>query len=253
MVGWSLGLCAIAALTMLFWPTLSRSIGDFRAIIEMFPGEIFAAFGMGDPEDLMTAGGFISSRVYATVGLVLMLAFAVGMGAASIAGEERRGTLELQLAAPLTRRRLLLETFAAMLTLIAVLGIALCLVMALGNAAIDLDLSFESIVAATSGLALTGVFFGALALALGAATGSSGVARGVPAAVAVGGILLNGLGAVVADFAALRYLSPIYWFLGDSPPLLRGFSAGPLVLLGAALVAVGIGAVGFERRDLARQ
>jgi ABC-2 type transport system permease protein len=165
------------------------------------------------------------------------------MGAASIAGEERRGTLELQLAAPLTRRRLLLETFAAMLTLIAVLG---------GNAAIDLDLSFESIVAATSGLALTGVFFGALALALGAATGSSGVARGVPAAVAVGGILLNGLGAVVADFAALRYLSPIYWFLGDSPPLLRGFSTGPLVLLGAALVAVGIGAVGFERRDLAR-
>ena len=74
---------------------------------------------------------------------------------------------------------------------------------------------------------------------------------GVPAAVAIGGILLNGLGAVVAGFAPFRYLSPIYWFLGDTPPLLRGFSAGPLVLLGAALVAVGIGAVGFERRDLA--
>jgi ABC-2 type transport system permease protein len=126
-VAWSLGLCGIAALTMLFWPTLSRSIGDLRAIIDMFPSEVFAAFGMSDPKDLMTAGGFISSRVYATVGLVLMLAFAVGMGAASIAGEERRGTLELQLAAPLTRRRFLLETFAAMLTLIAVLGIALCL------------------------------------------------------------------------------------------------------------------------------
>jgi ABC-2 type transport system permease protein len=251
-VAWSLGLCGIAALTMLFWPTLSRSIGDLRAIIDMFPSEVFAAFGMSDPKDLMTAGGFISSRVYATVGLVLMLAFAIGMGAASIAGEEHRGTLELLLATPLTRRRLLLETFAAMLTLIAVLGIALCLVMALGNAAIDLDLSLESIVAATLGLALTGVFFGALALALGAATGSTGVARGVPAAVAVGGILLNGLGAVVAGFAPFRYLSPIYWFLGDTPPLLRGLSAGPLVLLGAALVAVGLGAVGFERRDLAR-
>ena len=202
-VAWALGLCGIAALTMLFWPTLSRSIGDFQAIIDMFPSEVFAAFGMGDPKDLLTAGGFISSRVYATVGLVLMLAFAIGMGAASIAGEERRGTLELQLATPLTRRRLLLEAFAAMLTLIAVLGIALCLVMALGNAAIGLDLSLESIVAATSGLALTGVFFGALALALGAATGSTGVARGVPAAVAVGGILLNGLGAVVAGFAAV--------------------------------------------------
>ena len=79
----------------------------------------------------------------------------------------------------------------------------------------------------------------ALALALGAATGNNAIARGVPAAVAIGGILLNGLGAVVAGFAPFRYLSPIYWFLGDSPPLLRGFSAGPLFLLAAALVAGG--------------
>ena len=251
-VAWSAGLCGIATLTMLFWPTLSRSIGDLKAIIDMFPREVFAAFGMSDPGDLMTAGGFISSRVYATVGLVLMLAFAVGMGSASIAGEERRGTLELQLAMPLTRRRLVFEAFAAMLTLITALGIALCLVMVLGNAAINLGLSLESIVAATLGLALTGVFFGALALALGAATGRTGVARGVPAAVAVGGILLNGLGAVVAPVAPLRYLSPIYWFLGDTPPLLRGFSAGPLVLLVAALAVVGIGVVGFERRDVGR-
>ena len=48
-----------------------------------------------------------------------------------------------------------------LLTLIAVMGIALCLVLALGNAALDLDLSLESIVAATLGLALTGMFFGA--------------------------------------------------------------------------------------------
>ena len=146
----------------------------------------------------------------------------------------------------------LFESFAAMLTLITVLGIALCLVMVLGNAAIGLDLSLVSIVAGTLGLMLTGVFFGALALSLGAATGSTGIARGVPAAVAIGGFLLNGLGAVVAGTAPLRYLSPIYWFLGDTPPLLRGFSVGSPVLLGAALIAVGIGAWAFERRDLVR-
>ena len=249
---WMLGLCGIAALTMLFWPTLRQGAADLEQLVDMLPKEVFAAFGMSDPKDLITAGGFISSRVYATAGLVLMLAFAIGMGTASVAGEERRGTMELQLATPLSRRRLVLGAFVAMATLIAVLAIALFVVMTIGNAALDLELAVESIAAATLGLALTGLFFGALALAIGAATGNAGLARGVPAAAAVGGFIVNGLGAAVDSLAPFRYLSPMYWFLGDTPPLLRGFSAGPLVLLAAGLVLVGVGMLGFERRDMKR-
>lgn len=248
--GWMLGLCGIAALTMMFWPTLSQGAAELEQLIEMLPAEVFAAFGMSDPKDLITAGGFVSSRVYASVGLVLMLAFAIGMGAASVAGEERRGTMEMQLATPLPRGRLVLGAFAAMGTLIAVLAIALFVVMIISNAALDLDIAADSIASATLGLALTGLFFGALALSIGAATGNEGLARGIPAAVAVAGFLINGLGAAVDSLAPFRYLSPLYWFLGNTPPLLRSFSPAPLVLLAAGVVLVGIGMLGFERRDM---
>ena len=195
---------------------------------------------------------FLSARLYATIGLVLMLAFAVGMGAASVAGEERRGTMELQLSTPISRRRLVLGSFAAMVTLIAVPAFGLFAVMVAGNAVFELELVVESIASATLGLALTGLFFGALALAISAATGNARLARAIPAAVAVAGFVVNGLGSAVASLAPFRYLSPIYWFLGNTPPLLRGFSAGPLVLLAAALVLVSVGMVGFERRDMKR-
>ena len=46
------------------------------------------------------------------VPLLLMIA-AIGAGAGAIAGEEERGTLELLLANPLSRRRLVLEKTAA--------------------------------------------------------------------------------------------------------------------------------------------
>jgi len=251
-LGWTVALCGIAWLTMAFWPILREGAADFEALVEMLPPEVFAAFGMSDPKDLITAGGFLSARLYATVGLVLMLTFAVGMGAASVAGEERRGTMELQLSTPISRRRLVLGAFAAMVTLIAVPAFGLFAVMVAGNAVFELELVVESIASATLGLALTGLFFGALALAISAATGNARQARAIPVAVAVAGFLVNGLGAAVANLAPFRYLSPIYWFLGNTPPLLRGFSAGPLVLLAAGLVLVSVGMVGFERRDMKR-
>ena len=71
-------------------------------------------------------------------------------------------------------------------------------------------------------------------------------ARAIPAAVAVAGFLVHGLGSAVASLAPFRYLSPIYWFLGNTPPLLRGFSAGPLVLLAASLVPGRHGNDGFR-------
>ena len=57
---------------------------------------------------------------------LLLLVAAIGAGARATAGEEERGTLDLLLANPLSRRRLIAEKVAALACEISVLG-ARCL------------------------------------------------------------------------------------------------------------------------------
>ena len=250
MLGWMGGLIAVGGLTIAFWPTLRDQPALLAGMIESMPKEVFAAFGIRDPAVMMTPQGFLSSRLYATVGPLLMLIFAIGMGTASVAGEERRGTMDLLLSAPLSRRRVLLEKFGALATLVAALAAALLVVVWIGDRVLDLRLPLAGIVAANTGLALLALLFGTLAFAVGCATGKAGLARGIAAAAALGGFLFNALGSAVESLGPLRVLSPFCWFLDGQPPLARGFTWGtPLLLLGIGLLLL-MALAGFRRRDI---
>ena len=252
MLFWLAGLCGLAALTMSFWPSLRDNQQDFAGVLKLVPKEFFAMFGIGDPETMLTAAGLITSRVYGGPGLLLMLLFTIGMGTAAVAGEEARGTMDLQLSVPMTRHRLVLEKFAAMVTLVVVLVSGLTVVLWSGDWLLDLDLTLTGIIAANLGLGLIGLFFGALSLFVGAVTGRAGLARGIAAAVAIGGFMLNGLGAAFDFLDPVRLISPFYWFLGDSPPLLRGFSWGMIVFVVTTTLLVGASTAAFARRDVVR-
>lgn len=52
----------------------------------------------------------------------LMLVFSAALGAQAIAGDEEAGTLELQLAPPVSRISLLLQRFAALAAAMVVIG-----------------------------------------------------------------------------------------------------------------------------------
>ena len=100
------------------------------------------------------------------------------------------------------------------------------------------------------GLGLLGLCFWGIAIALWSLLGS-GPAVGVTSAIAVFAFFLNGLGAIVDALTLIRYLSPFYWYLGDTVPLAKGFTFGYLALGVVAVVGTVIATVRFEKRDLA--
>ncbi|HET8594860.1 MAG TPA: ABC transporter permease [Intrasporangium sp.] len=172
-------------------------------------------------------------------------------GSAAVAGEEDRRTLDLLLATPVPRSRIVVEKAAAMvlgtLGLAALLGVALVV----EGAMVGMDLPAARVAAAMLHLGLLGLVFGALSLLIGAATGRLALSRGVPAFVAVLAYVVNGLGGLVSWLQPFQKVSPFYQYAGHDP-LRAGVSwVGIAVAAGTIALLVLGGALAFERRDVA--
>src|SRR5262249_6899013 len=102
---------------------------------------------------------------------------------------------------------------------------------------------------AAVGVALLGVFYGLLALSVGAATGNRALAVGVSAGDAAVAYLVSGLHAVAGWLDPFRFLSP-FWWIGTGPLQHGVRGAGVLVVLVASAVALAAGAWLVDRRDL---
>jgi len=247
---WALGLASLMLLTFAAWPAFSRNSEAIAAMVDAMPKEMFALFGMTDPDSLSTAAGFISSRTYQSVGPIVMLIFAVSAVSSLVAKEESKGTLDMVLSNPLARRNVLLAKAAAIALLSLFIGFLLTIFGLVGNAIWGTDLDIVNIVAANAGLVLLALCFGGIALGVWSLLGS-GPAVGITAAIGAVTWFLNGLGSVVDGLSPFRILSPFYWYLGDTAPLAKGFAPQYLLLLAVAVIGTAVAAWRFESRDLA--
>jgi ABC-2 type transport system permease protein len=247
---WTLGLLALAAINIVFWPTISDQQEELTRLVEGYPEALVALFAGGGALDLASEAGFLDSQLYAFMFPVVLLIHAIGFGASASAGEEDRGTIELLLANPLSRRRLVAEKAGALAATLAGLGAVVFLAVWLGGRAVGLEIGAGRVAAATLALVLLALAFGALALALGSATGNRGLALGVSAAVALGAYLLQSLGPLVDVLEPWTPLSPFaHYAAGDR--LREGFDArAAAVLLGLAFAFALAAAESFARRDL---
>jgi ABC-2 type transport system permease protein len=246
---WSVGLIAMTALMVAVYPSV-RDNPDLNKMVEDYPDAFKAFLGLGGNVDYTSAVGYLNSELFAFMVPLLLLLAAIGAGARATAGEEERGTLDLLLANPISRRRLVIEKLAALAAEIAILGFVLWLALVVGVEAIGMNVSTGHLAAATFAAALLAFAFGAIALFLGAALGHRGAAIGIAAAAAVAAYLLSSLAELVGFLKPLRVASPFYHYASNDA-LRAGLAVehiGFLLLLAAAAVAAALSA--FERRDL---
>jgi ABC-2 type transport system permease protein len=245
---WSLGLVAFVALNIAFYPSIrgDTSINDY---VKDLPESLRGLFAGGEL-DIASPAGYLNSQVFALMAPLILLIFAVGAGADAVAGEEERGTLDFLLAHPLRRRHYVVQRVLALAVLVAGLSAVLLATVWLGSLAVDLEIGFGRLVAASASVGLLALLFGVLALAAGSVWPGRARAIAVAAGVAVAAWLLDGLGQAVDVLDAWRPLSPYYQAIGRNPlregaPWLGG---GALAAATALLAAVA--AAGLERRDL---
>ena len=195
-------------------------------------------------------GALAYNAVYSSYGALVLFSLALALGSGAIAGEERKGTIGLLLANPRSRTQVVLAKGAALIT-VSAFGVGLLWAGGvLVPALLDVDVSGQDLGALMVHMFAGALFFGFLALAVGAATGKSGLAVGVSAGLMVLSFFAVGFLPLFENVADLAKLFPWYYFNG-SEPLVNGVDwAHIAVLLSGAAVLGAAALVGVNRRDL---
>lgn len=247
LLGWIIAVVVLGAGYAAFWPTIDSPA--MRDALENYPEALLEALGY---TDIATPDGYLSATVYGLVVAVLLLVYGVGAGARSIAGDEEAGILDLVLAHPVSRGRVALQRFGALVVSVVLFNLALLgsLLAIAVPARLD-DISLADYAAMHTHLVLFASLFAAVGYGVGAATGRRAVAISVGAAVGFLGYLANGVLPQVEGLEWTRNLSPFHWLTGGSP-LRNGLQTGNLlIMLGSIVLLVTLGTWRFERRDVA--
>ena len=246
MIGWLIGVVSLVGMAMAFWPTIQDNTALLEAFEKMPEGlKIF----IGE-DDLTSPTGYLNSRLFLYAVPLLFLIYAIGRGADAIAGEEKRHTLDLLMAHPITRARVLLEKYAAAALGLSLLTVALLLTCYLGAEVVDIEITAMNLAAASVGCLALGLHFGALATLIGGATGKKALASGVASTVAASAYFINSLAPQVDALARVRKLSAFHYASGYAP-LKTGFSFEHLaVLLVTTVIFLAAAVWFFNRRDI---
>lgn len=248
---WAFGMVLAVASIVGLWPSV-RADDSIDRVVEHLPASMRALIGSQTMIPLSSAQGYLQARLFSTTLPILLLVYAIGLGARAIGGAEEDGTLQLVTTAPVTRRQIAADRFAASAVLVFGL-VAVGVLAALGiGALVNLfdDVEATRMLIAAMSVAEIALLHLAIAFAAGAATGRRGPAIATASAFAVGTYVLYGLASSADAIQFLRVISPWWWML-DRNLLVQSptFLALGLPLLFAVAIFV-YGVRQFDRRDL---
>ena len=246
-LGWAIAAASLTLL-LLFGMFTYREID--LAVYSELPEAFRSLLGISDNVDV---GGLAVGYVFGSFGAVVVAVIGLVMGAASTAGEERNGTMGILLVNPKSRTHVLLSKAAALVLLTALTVFVMWIPVHPMAGLLGIEIGGLEVEALALHLFFNAVFYGMLAMAIGAVTGNRDTATGGTSAVLVLSFFSVGLLPLIEGLEDLRKALPWYYFDG-SAPVYNGIAWGHLAVLIFGSVLFLIAAViGFNHRDLKGQ
>ena len=220
------------------------------ALYTSMPAAMRGLMGIAEDTDV---GGLAYGAIYASYGALTLAALALSMGSASIAGEERNGTMGLLLGNPKSRTYVLASKAGSLVGLTGVGALVLWGIGLASPALLDVQIGGMHIGALAFSMFVIAVFHGFLAMAIGAWTGKAGLASGATAGIMVLSFIGVGLFPLIENLENVAKVFPWYYY-SSSEPALNGVDWGHVAILFAGIVLLAVTAVvGVNRRDLRGQ
>ena len=241
-----IGLALFASMYILIFPEIASELEGLAGIA------IYRAMGI----DMGSFAGFIASVVIQIMPIVLGV-YVIFIATGTLAGEEENGTLELVVAMPIPRWRIVAMKAAALLIVIFLMMVILGLgsALALGyissttELVIDVDPS-QLFVALLGAYPLMVAIFG-VGLFLGAFMPSRRLALAVMFVLYLASYIANSIALMVQSMEWLRSVSLFSYVNSTSSVFTEGLNAGNMLfLLAVGLVFIGLAMWSFQGRNI---
>jgi len=247
---WVFGLGLYSIMLLGVWPTVEGN-DQFSELAEDYPEALMALFGGKEAFASITSPeGFTNTYYFSFMLPLLLMTFAATAAGSLLAGEDEGGQLELVLSQPVSRARVILAKAAVVVAGLLVLVSSVVIVLLVGGPMVGLHLGVGGLLAVALGSLLFGALHGAIAFAVGAATGRRGAAVGGAVVIGVAGYMISGFAEVTSWMEPVRYVLPMY-HAKAADPLTNGIPVANYLLLFGVTALVQAGAVVlFKRHDL---
>ena len=244
LLGWSVGVVALTAMTTLFFPTFKDAFGEsFNEIPESMKAFI------GDASTYQTLAGYVDVQVIAQM-VFLTIIMAVIIGSGLIAGDEGSGTLQSLLAQPVRRSQIFIQKYFALLIMTFLATSLIFVAVFVSGLIINESMDWWRMAQATFGMWLITLVFGVSAYAIGAIIGKRALAGSLVGMVAFVSYIITSLAVTVDALSIPNKLSPFYYF--NTPSIIKfGLDWGNIAVLGAIiLLFTVVSYIWFNKRDI---
>lgn len=242
----SIGISLLAALVIWVFPSFQQSI-NIDEMLDAYPEPVLKTFGI---ETMSTLEGFLAVELYAFAWVILFGLYTAYAAAGIVSDAVEHDRMDLWLALPVRRWRLLVEQFLTLLVPILVVNAVTPVVVFVGSVLIDDPLPVLDLVMVHALSIPYLLATGAIGLVLGVVFSRSAIAERAALALVFGLFLFESL-LTDTDYEWVGAISPTRYFPVNDI-LIRGQYdyVSAAILLGATAVLVGLAAVLFTRKDI---
>ena len=161
LLGWLAGILGFCLVMLLMYPTV-RSNAGFTKLLDAYPAALRKLF---DISNYTSGAGYLRTEVFSFIAPLLLTIFAILWGSDLTAGEEERRTIDALLAAPVSRRRVVLEKWLALVVATLLISVVLLTLLGVGGPLFNLRVGWVPLSAAVMGCSFFALSMGSLSLA----------------------------------------------------------------------------------------
>ena len=249
---WTVSAIAICALILLIYPPLRDQAQQFNKVINQLPqGLRQLKAGATGKVDVANPIDFLNSQLYYITLPILLIILTVTRGSSLLGRDEQDRTLELLLARPISRGKLLAaKAWSGIMETFVVSAVSTVAVIVLAKA-INLDVATPKLLVVGLYTWLFCLSFGAIAFALTAAGRfTKRSSTGIAVLASFGGYLITSLGGLNHTVGSFAKFTPYHYFAPEKIMRGQGITGLNVYLIGILVACAIMAYTGFRSRDI---